>query len=222
MEQKIQKCILVCFLFLAIWMQGQHGNRSPTIILDPGHGGTDSGAVATDRGLEKELTLQIALEALRLNHQILDKPLNLYLTRYSDTLISLKDRGRLSKGLTADLFVSIHCNHAPNPKARGIEVFVWRPFSKYGHQFAEESGALAGCLADELHHNVGLKSRGIKKANFQVLRDNRGQCPSVLVELGFLSNEEEATYFRSKQGIQAVALAILMGISKYTTHVGTD
>lgn len=222
MEPKLQNCIIVCSLLLGIWMHGQHGDWSPTIVLDPGHGGTDSGALATDKGLEKNLTLKVALEALRLNGQILEEPLNIYLTRYSDTLISLKDRGRLSKGLAADIFVSIHGNHAPNPKVQGIEVFVWRPFPKYGHHFARASIALAGCLADELHQNVGLKSRGIKKANFQVLRDNRGQYPSILVELGFLSNWEEATYLKSQQGIQAVALAILLGISKYIADVGND
>src|SRR5690606_7599593 len=107
--------LLVLLLFLNLGMA-----QKPKIIIAPGHGGRDSGAQGTNGILEKEVVLEIALECLRLNKSLMQDSLEIYLTRYTDTLIALGDRGRLAKSLKADAFVSIHCNQAPDPRAQGF------------------------------------------------------------------------------------------------------
>ncbi|MBD1260597.1 N-acetylmuramoyl-L-alanine amidase [Maribacter polysiphoniae] len=104
--------------------------QQKVVVIDPGHGGKDSGAIGLNGIKENEVVLHIAMEMLRLNNE-LDKPLDIYLTSYSDTLISLSDRTKLAKALKADLFVSLHCNHSDNPNARGIEVYVGKNESEY-------------------------------------------------------------------------------------------
>ena len=83
------------------------------IVIDVGHGGKDSGAIGINKIQEKDIVLDIANAILKLNNE-LDNPLDIYLTRYRDTLISLSDRTKLAKSLKADLFVSLHCNHSDN------------------------------------------------------------------------------------------------------------
>ena len=94
----------------------------------------DSGAIGINGTKEKDVELDIALEILRLNEKS-ETPLDIYLTRYSDTLISLSDRTKLAKVLNTDLFISLHCNHSDNPTTRGIEVYV----SKNASQYSKES-----------------------------------------------------------------------------------
>ncbi|SNY99533.1 N-acetylmuramoyl-L-alanine amidase family protein [Flagellimonas pacifica] len=212
-------CLFIWTMVLTVGIAQEREVR-PIIVIDPGHGGTDTGATSIDASFEKDIVFQLSQQILVLNRTVLEDPLQLYLTRYSDTLISLKDRGRLSHSLKADLFISLHGNHAPNPEAQGLEVFVWRPFSNAQPPFRAASVKLAETIAVELHQQLDLKYRGIKQANFQVLRDNRLQCPAVLLELGFLSNGEESNYLKSERGIRAMALAILMAISKYLRDVG--
>lgn len=221
-SKKIPLFLCILGLGLPSVLTAQRFADKPIVVLDPGHGGTDEGAISVEGGKEKDIVLQLSQVILALNHQVLQEPLQLYMTRYSDTLISLFDRGRLSRSLQADLFVSIHGNHAPNPRAQGLEVFIWKAFPRTRHPFKETSHGLAEKLTAQLQQQVGLKNRGIKKANFQVLRDNRDQCSAVLLELGFLSNDEEAAYLKSKRGINAMALAVLMGISNHLNHAGTN
>jgi N-acetylmuramoyl-L-alanine amidase len=87
-----------------------------------GHGGKDNGAIGINGIMKKDVVLQLANEILRLNKG--QNNLEVYLTRYSDSLISLTDRTRLAKALKADIFISLHCNHAKNPGATGTEVYV--------------------------------------------------------------------------------------------------
>src|SRR5690606_12436169 len=120
-----------------------------------------------------------------------DNKLEIYLTRYCDTLISLKDRARLARALEADLFLSIHCNWAANTSAHGVEAFV--PYPETGSYVnIRTSIALALDLVLHLEKAYRRKNRGVKFANFQVLREVILQCPSVLLEVGFISNPEDA------------------------------
>ena len=144
---------------------------------------------------------------MKLNKK-LGKPLDIYLTRYKDTLISLSDRIRLAKILKADLFVSLHCNHSDNPNARGIEVYASKKQAKY----SKESVFVGYQIEKMLCTAIGYESRGVKFANFQVLRETVGFCPSVLLELGFLSNKDEGTYISNATNIQFAANAILLSI----------
>ena len=191
----------MCIIF------GQETAIQKRILIDVGHGGKDSGAIGVNGILEKDVVLNIASAILKLNNK-LDKPLDIYLTRYSDTLISLSDRTKLAKALKADLFLSLHCNHSDNPNARGVEVYVTNAESKY----SDDSTRFAFQVQAALNKELGYESRGVKFANFQVLRETVDVCTSVLIELGFLSNKDEGNYISNSNNIQLIATAILLSI----------
>ena len=179
--------------------------QQKVIVLDPGHGGKDSGAIGENGIKEKEVVLDIANEISRLNRTLLNDKFDIYQTRYKDTLISLADRAKLGITLKADLFVSLHCNHSDNPEAVGIEVYIRNSESQY----SRESAWFAYLLQAGFIEQLGFKSRGVKFANFQVLRETVDLYTSVLLELGFLSNREENDYYNKSSGIRAVALIII-------------
>ena len=206
--KKILKNVSFVFLLLKICVIfGQEMSAQKRIIIDVGHGGKDAGAIGIIKIQEKDIVLDIANAILKLNND-LDKPLDIYLTRYKDTLISLSDRTRLAKILKADLFVSLHCNHSDNPNARGIEIYA----SKTQGEFSKESVFVGYQIEKTLCAAIGYESRGVKFANFQVLRETVGYCPSVLLELGFLSNEDEGNYISSYVNIKQIASTILKSI----------
>ena len=190
-------------LFKMCFIYGQESTAQKRIVIDPGHGGKDAGAIGINGIQEKNVVLSIANEILRLNND-LEKSLDIYLTRYSDTLISLSDRTKLAKALKADLFVSLHCNHSDNPDARGIEVYVANAMSKY----SDDATWFAFQLQAALNQNLGFESRGVKFSNFQVLRETTGFMPAVLLELGFLSNQDENSYFQIPKSISSIASVI--------------
>src|SRR5690554_1561504 len=146
-------------------------NRKQIIVIDPGHGGKDSGAVGVNGILEKDVVLKIAKRIVELNETEFKNQFEIYLTRYKDTLISLGDRTKLAKILKADIFISLHCNHSDNPNARGVEVFV----SKKRGEYSRESVLLAYDLQKGLKEDIGFESRGVKFADFQVLRETRSE-----------------------------------------------
>jgi len=188
----------MCFIF------GQEIATQKQIVIDPGHGGIDSGAIGINGIQEKDIVLDIALEILRLNAQS-ENPQDIYLTRYNDTLISLSDRSKLAKTLKADVFISLHCNHSDNPNARGIEVYVCNATSK----FSKDATWLAFQLQAEFKENLGFESRGVQFADFQVLRETVDYFPAVLLELGFLSNGDENGYYQNSASFQALSLVVL-------------
>ncbi|GMN11335.1 hypothetical protein MTsPCn9_10580 [Croceitalea sp. MTPC9] len=210
---------ICAFILSILWapLHGQNGTSKTKVLLDPGHGGTDSGAIGINGILEKEVVLEIALEALRLNKELYHGELELYLTRYSDTLISLGDRSRLARGLRANLFIAIHCNDAPNKRAQGSEVYA---ATGTEHPYLEETVSLGYYLSKELNQQLGIKDRGIKRANFQVLRETKEQCPALLLEVGFISNVEEAEHVERKTAQTALALALLKSIFKHLENDG--
>ncbi|MDE3741177.1 N-acetylmuramoyl-L-alanine amidase family protein [Maribacter polysaccharolyticus] len=199
---RFRLCLALCLVILLFQCQTIFGQQK-VVVIDPGHGGKDSGAIGLNGIKENEVVLHIAMEMLRLNNE-LDKPLDIYLTRYSDTLISLSDRTKLAKALKADLFVSLHCNHSDNPNARGIEVYVAHRKTKY----SDRSIWLGFQLQDGLKKKLRLESRGVKFKNFQVLRETVDYCSSVLLELGFLSNNDESEYYQNTASLKALALVI--------------
>lgn len=203
--KKLLKNVSFVFLLLKMCIVfGQETSVQKRIIIDVGHGGKDFGAIGINGIQEKDVVLKIANAILKLNDE-LDKPLDIYLTRYNDTLISLSDRTELTKILKADLFVSLHCNHSDNPNARGIEVYVADCQSKY----LDDSTWFAFQLEAILHKKLGFEIRGVKFANFQVLRETLDVCTSVLLELGFLSNKDEGEYYKENSNKIKVARAIL-------------
>ncbi|WP_317133538.1 N-acetylmuramoyl-L-alanine amidase family protein [Aquimarina algicola] len=186
---------------------GQETSTQKRIIIDVGHGGKDAGAIGINNIQEKDVVLNIANTILKLNNE-LDKPLDIYLTRYSDTLISLSDRTKLAKALKPNLFVSLHCNHSDNPDARGIEVYA--SLKQTNH--SKKSVYLGYQIEKEICKIIGYESRGIKFANFLVLKDTIGYCASILLELGFLSNKDEGSYISDATNVQFIASTILSSI----------
>ncbi len=179
------------------------------IVINVGQGGKDSGAIGINGIKEKNVVLNIGLEILRLNEKS-EAPLNLYLIRYNDTLISLSDRTKLAKVLNADLFLSLNCNHSHNAIAGGIEVYVGETHSEY----SKESVWFAYQLQNQIKKHLGFDSRGLKFTNFQVLRETINYFPSVFVELGFLSNGEENGYFQKPKNLQVLAFVIWESLIK--------
>ena len=185
--------------------------RKQIIVIDPGHGGKDSGAVGVNGILEKDVVLNIARQIVELNKTVFKNQFEIYLTRYMDTLISLGDRTKLAETLKADVFISLHCNHSDNPNARGLEVYV----SKKHGEFSRKSVLLAYGLQTGLKENIGFENRGVKFADFQVLRETANCFPSVLIELGFLSQTDEAKFLYREESQFTVALMLLRYILNY-------
>lgn len=209
-----QITLLLFCLFFSNHTYTQNGKdqvRNPIVVIDPGHGGKDAGATSRTGIKEKDIALGIASKILVLNNKLVENPMVLYLTRYTDTLISLGDRTQLSKKLNADIFISIHCNQAINKTASGTEVFI-HPKSEVQ---VEESAYLGFTIQKGLADILGIKNRGIKYGNFHVLRDNDDSTATILLELGFLSQTDEAIYLSREESQSAVALVILQSIIKF-------
>jgi N-acetylmuramoyl-L-alanine amidase len=204
MKKVLKNVSFVILLLKMCIIFGQETSTQKRIIIDVGHGGKDAGAIGINGIQEKDVVLDIALEILSLNEH-LENPLDIYLTRYSDTLISLSDRSKLTKALKTDVFISLHCNHSNNSNARGIEVYVANATSQY----SKDATWLAFQLQAAFSKELGFKTRGVKFANFQVLRETADYCTSLLLELGFLSNWDEGSYLKKKKNHKQVSLLIL-------------
>ena len=193
-----------------------------TIVLDPGHGGKDQGA-ADGKTLEKELNLKLSRQVKKLleaqGYQVL-------LTRDSDRYLPLQNRPAFANANKADLFVSIHTNSAASKTPHGIEVFCLAPAgtastnsstiswkSYTGNRNDAKNIRLAYHLQRSLLVRTKAKDMGVKRARFAVLKEL--QCPGVLVEMGFLSNPEEAKKLRSPEYMDKLARGITNGITNY-------
>ncbi len=193
----------MCIIF------AQNQTLKKRIIIDVGHGGKDTGAIGVNGILEKDIVLNIAEEIIKLNNYVLGSKFDIYLTRYKDTFVSLSDRSRLAKALKADVFVSLHCN-ASQTVSKGMEVYVHN-----SDRNIKVSIFLGVSIFNESTRKLGFKKRGVKFANFQVLRETINFCTTVLVEMGFVTNSDEASYLLKPSNIKALALSILIGIYNY-------
>ena len=186
--------------------------QQKVIIIDPGHGGKDTGAIGTNSIQEKDVSLSIAKKIIRLNETLLNNEFDMYSTRYMDTLISLSDRSRLAESLKADVFVSLHCN-ASNTSAKGMDIYVHNTNDE--EVLIKKSIGMGLSILEESTLKLDFKKRAVRFANFQVLRENIEIRPAILIEMGFISSTDEADYFLKPKNIRAMALAILMGLYNY-------
>jgi len=156
-----------------------------TIVIDAGHGGYDAGAVNGSR-FEKNDNLRLAKAV---GERLQRCGVNVIYTRTTDEFISLLERSRISNSRNVDLFASFHRNSATNPAANGVETLVYTNASSRSVRAAE---ALQQALV-----NAGIQSnRGVKRANLSVLRET--SAPALLLELGFISNDQDNNLFDSK------------------------
>lgn len=211
------------------------------IVIDPGHGGFDSGAVNKSIGLyEKHITLKFALKLKRFIEENSD--IEVFLTRTGDYYVTLSDRAVIANQYHADLFLSIHCNSHEKKSAHGFESFFCskKPSDKEAarvaalenapgfddpffrednsidieailrnlqrHMFLKGSKMLAASINEGIKRKVKLRERGVKSANFFVLR--HAQMPAVLVEVAFMSNPKEARMLKDDNFQNAVVKAI--------------
>jgi N-acetylmuramoyl-L-alanine amidase len=122
------------------------------------------------------------------------------MTRDSDHYITLRDRARVSNAVAADAFVSIHCNDANNKEAEGMETY----------SFLSGNPALAASIQAGLTEIPGHKDRGVKKANYSVLR--RTVAPAALVECEFINHAVQGEWLSTEKAADDLALAIARGI----------
>lgn len=164
-----------------------------TVVIDAGHGGHDTGARSRWAGLEKNAALDTAL---RLDPKLRAAGFNTVLTRRSDYFITLGERTRISNSQENAIFVSLHYNDANNRRAEGVETYYRsRPSQK-----------IAASIQGAISSLPGVASRGVKTANFWVLR--RNEYPAVLVEGGFFSNPREGSRCANPAYREALASAI--------------
>lgn len=190
-----------------------------TIVLDPGHGGEDGGAVGSNGTVEKNINLQVALRVQALLEQ---NGCSVFMTRNEDVSIhdkgeeknsnrkisDLDNRKKMPGEYQADAFVSIHMNLYPQQQYHGAQVF-------YAEK-PEQSMRLAQSIQDELREKAdNTNQREIKAANGNIYVLDKSKVPSVVVECGFLSNPEEERKLQEDAYQQKLAFAIYSGIIKF-------
>lgn len=217
-----------------------------SVLLDPGHGGEDFGAQGGTTGvLEKDIALDIAKKTSMLLEQ---RQIKVFFTRSTDIFLPLETRGQLAQEISPDAFLSLHVNFEPSKKVSGLEMYILNTESSEASiklASRENQGAtppddasivLSKSVQDELSkpskifaHNLkekilserksaGFDSKdlGIKEALFYVLVGVR--APSVLLELGFLSSEEELLFLNDSY-IASTAEGIARGIEKFCDDI---
>jgi N-acetylmuramoyl-L-alanine amidase len=190
------------------------------VILDPGHGGDDPGAVVADMPHEKTLVLDVAR---RVRRRLKAAGIEVRMTRGTDKTLTLAERPDFARRRKGSVFVSIHANKATSTTARGIETFVM-PAAGFpstaetvpvaeafpGNRHDAASLQLAYFLQRELIEQTQSVDRGVKRARFEVLR--LAPCPAALVEIGFLSNASERNRLASVEYRDHLADGIAHGI----------
>ena len=200
--------------------------RLQTVVLDPGHGGHDKGAVGR-YGYEKNFALDVAR---KLRPLLQAKGLRVIMTREGDYFVPLEVRAQIANAAQDSIFVSIHFN-APDrdPNATGFEIFSFTPRGapstsdtsltlssldmQAGSTVDTQSMALSSCIYHSLLGHIPEFDRGIKRARFAVLRLTR--VPAVLIEGGFLTERGESELIAKNDWRTKLAQSISVGIQNY-------
>lgn len=238
--------ILVFAFLLPLALNAQRGEKITTVVIDPGHGGKDTGAIGAI-SKEKDLNLTVAL----LTGDYIKKNLpdvKVVYTRERDVFVTLNERAAIANRNNADVFISIHCNSTDSKGASavGAETFVlgehknaanlevakkenssilyeedaseqygnfdlnspeaYIALSLFQQEYLNQSLQLAANVQEQFSKRVGRKDRGVQQAGFLVLW--RTAMPSILIELGFISNAAEERFLASEDGQTYMASAI--------------
>lgn len=196
-----------------------------TVVLDPGHGGHDSGAVGP-LGREKAYALDVALRARSL---LIKAGYNVKMTRTTDVFIPLHERSAFANRYRDGVLVSIHFNKSKSVGGTGIETFALAPrgvpsmdeaslsYSDFkenpGNKRDGENIALAAAIHSAMVRLLPVPDRGIKRARFHVIRAT--QIPSVLLEGGFMNHPKDSRLIANPEYRQRMASAILQGVEAY-------
>lgn len=169
------------------------------IVLDPGHGGSDCGALR-NKIYEKDITLDISKRVEKLLEK---KGYEVFMTRTTDETVSLQERVEISENIQPDAFISIHVNSSNSSTPKGLET----------HYYKDNSLVLAKTLHASMLNHINAANRGLFKSKFYVI--NHTTAPAVLVEIGFISNDSERAQLVTENRKQATAKAIAEGIDDY-------
>ncbi|MGF2036075.1 MAG: N-acetylmuramoyl-L-alanine amidase [Nostoc sp. CmiVER01] len=177
-------------------------NGRVVVIIDPGHGGKDSGALGIGGAREKDVILPIGK---RLAEILQRNGVQVIMTRDSDYFVTLPGRVQLAERANADVFVSIHANSAgaSRPDVNGLEVYYY------------DSGLdLARIVRSSILQNIStIKDRGVRRARFYVLR--KSSMPSILVETGYMTGRQDMARLRTSAYQNQMAEAIARGVLQY-------
>jgi N-acetylmuramoyl-L-alanine amidase len=221
----------------------QLGLKVRRVVIDPGHGGHDTGAIGRKGTREKDVSLAISQKVAR---ELRAQGLEVVLTREDDRYLKLEDRAQMANAARGDLFISIHCNSAPHARLRGVETYTLNTSAdRYSIRLAarenassekgigdlqfiladlatkantEESTRLATQVQKSLvthlsSRHKNVKDLGTKEALFYVLLGVR--MPAILVETSFLSHPEEEKRLGSDAYQEDVAQAIVHGVEAF-------
>ena len=199
------------------WTSTGYFGGGRVIVIDPGHGGSDAGAIGPTGVTEKSVALAVSLKAQRL---LTASGYQVVMTRTTDVDVaapgvpdSTELQARVNKAPSnAALFISVHCNAFSNGKANGMET--------YHAPTAVKGARLARLLNEELERLGGLSNRGVKAARFYVM--THSQCPASLIELGFITNPREEKLLASDDYQQKLAQAITNAVNRYFNQGGFD
>lgn len=183
------------------------------VLLDPGHGGRDPGAPGY-ANLIKESDVNFAVAAL-VKSELESHGATVYMTRYDDKYMTLEERKAFARAVKPDVFVSIHSNASEDKSAYGTAVYYYRPMSQPLSQSIYAN--LVSAFKNYLYPNDSVRQAGVEKGSnynpFSVARLE--ECPSVLIEMGFITNEIECQKLADEGCRQNIATAIATGIESY-------
>ena len=198
-------------------------NTKRSIFLDPGHGGSDPGAISGGVR-EKDLTLSVYN---KVSSKLASLGYTVLTSRNVDKDVDLVDRADQANKANADMLLSIHFNAGGRGIARGIETHYYQAtadrvpkINKENHnnpERLERSRKLANKVQQNLLYQTGANDRGVKRASFTVLRET--SIPSILVELGFIDNPEERNKIKTNEYQERLANGIVDGIVEYYKQV---
>ncbi len=170
-----------------------------SVVIDAGHGGTDCGAIRNGIN-EKDITLDVSK---RVESMLKKQGYHVTMTRTNDIFVSLEDRVNISESVAPDIFVSIHVNSSTKPEITGVET----------HYYHQESMSLAQTVHASIASFIKSNNRGLFKSKFYVI--NHTTSPAILIEIGFISNDNERAQLVSDKRKEDTAKAIVEGINNY-------
>ncbi len=182
-----------------------------SICIDPGHGGSDCGAIGIDKTFEKDITLPICLELKNILEQ---QGINVIMTREIDKDVfslnsvgidELQSRVNIANNNKTDLFICVHANSYIDTNVHGVSTFYYPKTNL--------DSILAGYVQKEFINIPQLSDRGINRANFYVLRYSK--MPAILLETGFISNKNDCKQLITKNFQKIIALSIMKGVVKF-------
>lgn len=190
------------------------GMKGRRIAIDPGHGGSDSGAIGPTGIMEKSVTMRVSRELKRLLEA---EGAQVVLTRTGDTEVSekgaaatsveeLQARCDVANKANADIFLSIHADAFTNREVKGTTAYYYEKGTK-------QSRLLADSVRTALIDSIGTVDRGTQTCNFYVVKHT--DMPAILVEISFISNPDEEKMMNSEAGVKKIARGIADGIADY-------